>query len=154
LFQKEAAERRTAQRAAERLRALQRATAALSAPLPFPAAARAVLREAVKLLGGSGGVVAVAGATPAQPELLARSGTVPRHGPWEHEKTTGVPEVLVGAWRSCEPVWPGDEPEGPAPAGEPGGAEADEAATGMCALPLCWEGNALGVLGIAVPGAD
>src|SRR5690606_39956919 len=63
LFQKEAAERRTAQRAAERLRALQRATAALSAPLPFPAAARAVLREAVKLLGGSGGVVAVAGAT-------------------------------------------------------------------------------------------
>ncbi|MPY93082.1 MAG: GAF domain-containing protein, partial [Acidimicrobiia bacterium] len=105
LFQKEARERRSAESAVDRLRRLQRATAALSAPLPFPAAARAVLREAVALLGGGGGLVAVAGPT-GDLELLARTGSVPGDGAWRAPGPGGLPGGVRACWLSGVPAGP------------------------------------------------
>lgn len=136
LAEVEAREQRASKEAVDRLRRLQRAAAALSAPLPFPAAARAVLREAVGLLGARGGVVAVARTPDGDLELLARSGTVPAEGPWRTDPATGTPTALLEGWRAGQPVFP-DRKTG----------------RDLCVLPLSWEGQPLGVVGVALDPA-
>ena len=132
LFQQEAQERQAAEAAVDRLRRLQKATAALSAPLAFPAAARAVLREAVTLLGGTGGIITVASADGQRLELLARAGIPPDGEAWQGLEPGAPPDALVTAWRSGQPGWPEQGERGPV------------------AVPLVWSGRTLGVLGVAL----
>ncbi len=132
LFQQEAQERQAAEAAVDRLRRLQKATAALSAPLAFPAAARAVLREAVTLLGGTGGIITVASADGQGLELLARAGIPPDGEAWQGLEPGAPPDALVTAWRSGQPSWPEQGERGPV------------------AVPLVWSGRTLGVLGVAL----